>query len=71
MEKEIMKSNDLIQYTKTGDIFADAKLIVQSARKRAYKMADTSLVMQNWLLGKRLLRKFLKAKTEQNMVPES
>lgn len=59
MEKEIMKSNDLIQYTKTGDIFADAKLIVQTARKRAYKMADTSLVMQNWLLGKRIAEEVL------------
>ena len=59
MENEIMKSNDLIQYTKTGDIFADAKLIVQTARKRAYKMADTSLVMQNWLLGKRIAEEVL------------
>ena len=59
MENEIMKSNDLIQYTKTGDIFADAKMIVQTARKRAYKMADTSLVMQNWLLGKRIAEEVL------------
>ena len=59
MENEILKTNDLIPYTKTGDIFADAKQIVQSARKRAYKMADTSLVMQNWLLGKRIAEEVL------------
>ena len=32
-----MKNGDLITYTKTDDIFTDAKLIVTIARKRAYK----------------------------------
>ena len=54
-----MESNDLIPYTKTSDIFSDAKLIVTTARKRAYKAADTSLVMQNWLLGKRIAEEIL------------
>ncbi|MBR6199479.1 MAG: DUF1016 family protein [Spirochaetales bacterium] len=54
-----MEHNDLITYTKTNDIFADAKQIVQTARKRAYKAADTSLVMQNWLLGKRITEEVL------------
>lgn len=54
MENEILKTNDLIPYTKTGDIFADAKQI-----KRAYKMADTSLVMQNWLWGKQIAEEVL------------
>jgi len=51
MENEILKTNDLIP--------ADAKQIVQSARKRAYKMADTSLVMQNWLGEKRISEEVL------------
>lgn len=54
-----MKNGDLITYTKTDDIFTDAKLIVTIARKRAYKAADTSLIMQNWLLGKRLAEEVL------------
>ena len=49
----------LIPYTKTNDIFSDAKQIVQTARTRAYKAADTSLVMQNWLLGKRIAEEVL------------
>lgn len=54
-----MKNGDLLTYTKTDDIFTDAKLIVTIARKRAYKAADTSLIMQNWLLGKRLAEEVL------------
>lgn len=54
-----MKNGDLITYTKTDDIFTDAKLIVTIARKRAYKAADTSLIMQNRLLGKRLAEEVL------------
>lgn len=54
-----MENKDLITYTKSEDIFADAKLIVQESRKRAYKVADTSLVMQNWLLGKRIAEEVL------------
>lgn len=42
---------ELLQYTHSNDIFEDAKQIILSARKRAYKAADTSLVMQNWFLG--------------------
>ena len=48
-------NDGLIQYRKTNDIFFDAKEIIGCARKRAYKAADTSLVMQNWLLGRRTL----------------
>ena len=54
-----MENNDLITYKKSNDIFSDAKLIIQESRKRAYKAADTSLVMQNWLLGKRIAEEVL------------
>ena len=50
---------ELLQYTHSNDIFEDAKQIILSARKRAYKAADTSLVMQNWLLGKRIAEEVL------------
>lgn len=58
MNTEI-QNNDLVQYIKTNDIFSDAKQIVVASRKRAYKAADTSLVMQNWLLGKRIAEEIL------------
>ena len=54
-----MEYNELISYKKSYDIFADAKLIIQESRKRAYKAADTTLVMQNWLLGKRIAEEVL------------
>ena len=54
-----MENNELITFKKSEDIFADAKLIVQESRRRAYKAADTSLVMQNWLLGKRIADQIL------------
>ena len=37
MENEIMKSNDLIQNTKTGDIFADAKLIDPELKEEEFE----------------------------------
>ena len=46
-------------YAQSNDIFEDAKQIIFSARKRAYKAADTSLIMQNWLLGKRIAEEVL------------
>ena len=49
----------MLPYSKTNDIFADARLIVQTARKRAYKAANTTLIMQNWLLGKRIAEEIL------------
>ena len=52
-------NDGLIQYRKTNDIFSDAKEIIGCARKRAYKAADTSLVMQNWLLGRRIAEEIL------------
>ena len=50
---------EIISYVHSNDIFEDAKQIILSARKRAYKAADTSLIMQNWLLGKRIAEEVL------------
>ena len=54
-----MKMTEIIPYAHSNDIFEDAKQIILSARKRAYKAADTSLIMQNWLLGKRIAEEVL------------
>lgn len=54
-----MRENDLIAYEKTKNIFEDARQIINTARRRAYKAADTSLIMQNWLLGKRIAEEIL------------
>lgn len=54
-----MKEVDVMPYTKTADIFSDAKQIVQTARNRAYKSVNTFLVMQNYLLGKRIAEEVL------------
>ena len=51
--------DEIIPYAHSNDIFEDAKQIILSARKRAYKAADTSLIMQNWLLGKRIAEEVL------------
>lgn len=44
----------------TNDLMNDAKLIVESARKYAYRVADAILVQRNWLLGKRISIEVLK-----------
>ena len=46
--------NDLIKYTNTNDILADACNIIESAQRVAIQSANISLVIRNWLLGKRI-----------------
>lgn len=41
-------------YKETTDIVSDVKHIVNETRNQAYKAVDTSLVIRNWLLGKRI-----------------
>ncbi len=41
-------------YVNTGDLLADAIEIIDSAQKFAHGAVNYSLVMRNWLLGKRI-----------------
>lgn len=45
---------NLIQYTKTTDILADVKSIIDASRNKAYHAVNIALLQQNWLLGKRI-----------------
>ena len=52
--------NDLIKYTNTNDIMDDACNIIESAQRVAIQSANISLVLRNWLLGKRISEEELK-----------
>lgn len=54
--------NDLIEYTKTNDIMGDACNIIDSAQRVAIQSANISLVLRNWLLGKRISEEELNGK---------
>ncbi len=46
--------NVLIKYKNTNDIMDDAYNIIESAQRVAIQSANISLVLRNWLLGKRI-----------------
>ena len=51
---------DLIKYTNTNDIIDDVCNIIESAQRVAIQSANISLVLRNWLLGKRISEEELK-----------
>lgn len=46
--------NDVIQYRKTTDLIEDACTIIEDAQRAAYYSVNVTLVLRNWLLGKRI-----------------
>lgn len=43
-----------IDYINSGDIVADAKLIIDSAQRVAHQAVNVALIRRNWLLGRRI-----------------
>ena len=52
--------NELIEYKNTDNIVNDACEIIDSAQKAAYRAVNSTLVIRNWLLGKRICEEELK-----------
>ena len=52
--------NEIIQYVNSNDIVNDACMIIDSAQKYAFRAVDTTLVIRNWLIGKRIAEEELK-----------
>jgi predicted nuclease of restriction endonuclease-like (RecB) superfamily len=48
-----------ITYTRSNDLLADSQIIIETARKVAYKAVDIALVQRNWLLGRRIAEEHL------------
>ena len=46
--------DDIIQYRKTTDLIEDACSIIDDAQRVAYYSVNVTLVLRNWLLGKRI-----------------
>lgn len=56
---EIQQLGGSIEYGNTGDIVADAKLIIDSAQRSAHRAVNVALVVRNWLLGRRIVEEEL------------
>ena len=59
MKKNISEaSNELLKtglaYSKSADLLADARAIIDAAQKSAYRSVNAALVYRNWLLGRRI-----------------
>ena len=52
--------NELIEYKNTDNIVNDACEIIDSAQNIAYRTVNSTLVIRNWLLGKRICEEDLK-----------
>lgn len=50
-------------FTSTGDLLKDARGIINSAQKAAYRAVNAALVQRNWLLGYRIAQEELKGET--------
>ena len=48
-----------IAYTRSDDLLADSRNIIETARTVAYRAVDFALVQRNWLLGKRIAEEHL------------
>ncbi len=48
----------------TGDIVADARMIVETCQRSAYQAVNVALVQRNWLLGKRISEEGLADRSE-------
>ena len=55
-------ANELLKYVKTGSVFEDACIIIETAQKVAYSTVNLTLVHRNWLLGKRIVEEELEGK---------
>ena len=52
--------NDVIQYRKTNNLLQDVCVIIDSAEHFAYRIVDSTLVIRNWCIGKRISEETLK-----------
>ncbi len=53
---------EIISYIKSDNLLDDVCSIIESARQYAYKTVDTTLVLRNWYIGKRIDEEVLKGK---------
>ena len=49
---ELLKTG--LAYSKSADLLADARVIIDAAQKSAYRSVNAALVYRNWLLGRRI-----------------
>ncbi len=50
--------SEIFTYTKSADLLADSKQIIEVARNYAYRSVNIAMVQRNWLLGKRISEEF-------------
>ena len=51
---------ELVNYQNTKNLFNDVKNIIDTSQKHAYQTVNTTLVLRNWMIGKRIYEEELK-----------
>ncbi|MDO4808000.1 MAG: PDDEXK nuclease domain-containing protein [Coriobacteriales bacterium] len=64
---EIERYNGGIEYANSGDLFLDAKTIIDSSQRAAHGAINTFLVVRNWLLGRRIVEEELGNSTRSEL----
>lgn len=59
-------ADNSINYTKSDNILADAKVIIESSQQAARTAVNIALVRRNWLLGKRIAEEELQGGSQEN-----
>lgn len=60
---DIKRYDNGIEYTNSGDIVSDARLIIERSQKAAHQAINVALVQRNWLLGMRIVEDDLDGQT--------
>ena len=53
-------NSELLHYSYTNDLITDAKVIIETAQRTAYRAVDSVLILRNWMLGQRIAMEELK-----------
>ena len=54
--------NKVDMYKHTTDVFDDVKHIIETSQKQAYQAVNTTLILRNWYIGKRIYEEEMKCK---------
>ena len=54
-----MRMNDVIEYRKTENILDDISCIVEEAQQIAISSVNVTLVLRNWLVGRRIAEEYM------------
>lgn len=57
-------------HVSSDNLYADVRLIVETAQRQAYTAVNVALVQRNWLIGKRIAEEELKGESSAEVIKQ-